>query len=58
MRWNRSIENKIAKASTMIANGADELRSGIGQGRASVATGAVGARLGRRPTEGVLRAVP
>ncbi|HZD17527.1 MAG TPA: DNA recombination protein RmuC [Actinomycetota bacterium] len=31
------LENKLAKAATMIANGADELRSGLGKARASVA---------------------
>jgi len=51
------LENKIAKASTMISNGADELRSGIGKARASITHGR------RRPgavdgAEGVLRAVP
>jgi len=51
------LENKIAKASTMISNGADELRSGIGKARASVTHGrrGPGAVDG---AEGVLRAVP
>jgi hypothetical protein len=33
------LENKIAKASTMIANGADEFRSQLGKARGSVARG-------------------
>ncbi len=51
------LENKLAKASTMIANGADELRSRIGKARASVTHG----RRGAEPiegAEGMLRAVP
>lgn len=51
------IENKIAKASTMVANGADELRSGLGKARASVARGRRGPAVAEGP-EGVLRAVP
>ncbi len=33
------VENKIAKAATMVTNGADDLRSGLGKARASVARG-------------------
>jgi hypothetical protein len=33
------LENKIAKAATMVSNGADDLRSGLGKARASVARG-------------------
>ena len=33
------IENKIAKAATMVSNGADDLRSSLGKARASVARG-------------------
>ena len=51
------LENKIAKASTMISNGADELRSGIGKARASVTHGRRGPA-SIDGAEGVLRAVP
>jgi len=51
------LENKIAKASTMISNGADELRSGIGKARASVTHGRRGPAA-IDGAEGVLRAVP
>jgi hypothetical protein len=34
-----TLENKIVKAATMIANGADELRSSLGKARGSVARG-------------------
>lgn len=53
------LENKIARAATMIGNAADELRSGLGKARGSVARGrsVVGAaELG--VAEGVLKAVP
>ena len=33
------LENKIAKAATMVSNGADDLRSGLGKARSSVARG-------------------
>jgi len=33
------LENKIARAATMISNGADEFRSSLGQARGSVARG-------------------
>lgn len=33
------VENKVARAATMLANGADELRSGLGKARGSVARG-------------------
>lgn len=50
------LENKIAKAGTMISNGSEEMRSSLGKARSSVARG-------RNPqvsehAEGVLRAVP
>jgi hypothetical protein len=49
------LENKIARAGTMVANGADDLRSSLGKARASVARS-------RNPQEGsseaMLRAVP
>jgi len=51
------LENKIAKASTMISNGADELRSGIGKARASVTHGRRGPA-SIDGAEGLLRAVP
>ncbi len=57
MAMESVIENKIAKASTMVANGADELRSGIGKARASVARGRRGPA-SVEANEGVLRAVP
>jgi len=51
------LENKIARAGTMVANGADEVRSALGKARASVARGRN--RPGAlEPVEGVLRAVP
>ncbi|HEY7660299.1 MAG TPA: DNA recombination protein RmuC [Actinomycetota bacterium] len=56
------LENKLAKAATMVANGADELRSGIGKARATVARGrrGVASREGESSPagDGVLRAVP
>lgn len=39
-----TLENKVAKAATMVANGADELRSHLGKARAVVATQTSGAR--------------
>src|SRR5919109_1362449 len=39
-----TLENKIVKAATMVANGADELRSCLGRARGSVARGRAAAR--------------
>jgi DNA recombination protein RmuC len=50
------LENKLARAGTMVANGADEVRSALGKARASVARGRVGSRTAE-PAEGMLRAV-
>jgi hypothetical protein len=53
------IENKIARAATMVANGADELRSGLGKARGSVARGRAVAPVADLPLEeGILKAVP
>jgi len=53
------IENKIARAATMVANGADELRSGLGKARGSVARGRAVAAVADLPlVEGILKAVP
>jgi DNA recombination protein RmuC len=56
------VENKIVKAATMAANGANELRSSLGKARGSVARGrAVAATVADaepRLAEGVLKAVP
>ncbi len=54
------LENKIARAATMIANGADEFRSQLGKARGSVARGrssAVEPLAETDLTEGVLQAV-
>ncbi|HET7237072.1 MAG TPA: DNA recombination protein RmuC [Actinomycetota bacterium] len=57
------LENKIARAGTMVANGADEVRSALGKARASVARGRSGpgalegAAAVLDPADGVLRAV-
>jgi DNA anti-recombination protein RmuC len=51
------LENKIAKAGTMISNGSEEMRSSLGKARASVARGRSADTLDD-PAEGVLRAVP
>jgi hypothetical protein len=51
------LENKIAKAGTMISNGAEEMRSSLGKARASVARGR-NPHVDAEPGEGVLRAVP
>jgi hypothetical protein len=40
------LENKVARAATMVANAADELRSGLGKARGSVARGRTGRRSG------------
>lgn len=51
-----AVENKVAKASAMLANGADELRSNLGKARGSVARGRTASR---SPEEDpVLRVVP
>jgi hypothetical protein len=53
-----TLENKLVKAATMVANGADELRSCLGKARGSVARGRVVARTGEPElAEGVLKAV-
>jgi hypothetical protein len=53
-----TLENKIVKAATMVANGADELRSGLGKARGSVARGRAVAPSNEPPLgEGVLKAV-
>jgi hypothetical protein len=57
------VENKIARATTMLTNGADELRSSVGKARGSLARGRVpssdGALFsGTEDGEGVLKAVP
>jgi len=56
------VENKIARATTMLANGADELRSSVGKARGSLARGRVSGGDARVPSEdgsveGVLKAV-
>lgn len=57
------LENKVAKAATMISNGADELRSSLGKARGSVergrpAQGRGGGQAAAGLVEGVLKAVP
>jgi RmuC family len=58
------VENKIARAATMLTNGADELRSSVGKARGSLARGRVssdGAAVLMDPEErsdGVLKVVP
>ena len=58
------VENKIARATTMLANGADELRSSVGKARGSLArrrVSADGAAALMDPVErsdGVLKVVP
>ena len=51
------LENKIAKAGTMISNGTEEMRSSLGKARASVARGR-NPQVDAEPGEGILRAVP
>ncbi len=54
------LENKFARAATMLANGADEMRSHIGKARGSVARGrsaSVDPAPGQGPTEPLLEAV-
>ena len=53
------LENKVARAATMIGNAADELRSGLGKARGSVARGRAVARPAEPElAEGILKAVP
>src|SRR3990172_1077880 len=49
------LENKIAKAGTMISNGTEEMRSSLGKARASVARGR-NPQVDAEPGEGILRA--
>ena len=54
------VENKVARAATMLSNGADELRSHLGKARGSLARARSGAAFDRPPTseEAGLRVVP
>jgi DNA recombination protein RmuC len=54
------LENKVARAATMLSNASDELRSGIGKARGSVARGRSPAAITLPPdlAPGVLEAVP
>jgi len=56
------LENKVARAATMVSNGVDELRSGLGKARGSIARGRTAAALDSEPelelVDGVLKAVP
>jgi hypothetical protein len=58
------LENKVARAATMLANGADEFRSHLGKARGSLARGrssdrgSVGAGDALAEPEGALRVVP
>jgi len=53
-----TLENKIVKAATMVANGADELRSSLGKARGSVARGRAVTRSDEPAlAEGALKAV-
>lgn len=56
------LENKVARAATMVANGVDEMRSGLGKARGSIARGRMAVPIDL-PSEtgsldGVLKAVP
>jgi hypothetical protein len=53
------VENKVARAATMIGNAADELRSGLGKARGSVARGRAVSAPAEVPelAEGILKAV-
>jgi hypothetical protein len=52
------LENKVARAATMLGNAADELRSNLGKARGSVARGrAVAPAAPAELAEGVLKAV-
>jgi DNA recombination protein RmuC len=52
------LENKIARAGRMVANGTDEVRSALGKARASVSRGRGGPGAVEPAEDGVLRAVP
>jgi len=54
------LENKLARAATMLSNGADEMRSQLGKGRGSLARGrpALVEPAERPPGEALLEAVP
>lgn len=52
------IENKVARAAAMVANAADELRSGLGKARGSVARGRAASPPVPELADGVLKAVP
>jgi DNA recombination protein RmuC len=52
------VENKVARAATMLSNGADELRSGLGKARGSVARGRVGTAALDDASEARLQVVP
>jgi len=57
------LENKVARAATMVSNGVDELRSGLGKARGSIARGRTAAAvIGAEPdlalVDEVLKAVP
>lgn len=52
------LENKVARAATMMANGADELRSSLGKARGSIARGqTAGAEERAEVADGLLEAV-
>ena len=53
------LENKVARAAAMVANAADELRSGLGKARGSVARGRAASRPAPPPelADGLLKAV-
>ena len=55
------LENKIARAATMISNGTDEFRSQLGMARGSLARGRIASPQPPRlpdSEEGILKAVP
>ena len=56
------LENKVARAATMVSNGVDELRSGLGKARGSIARGRTAASIDPEPelalVDEVLKAVP
>jgi DNA recombination protein RmuC len=56
------LENKVARAATMVSNGVDELRSGLGKARGSIARGRTAAAIESEPelalVDEVLKAVP
>jgi DNA recombination protein RmuC len=51
------LENKVARAATMVGNAADELRSGLGKARGSVARGRAASVPGPDEPEALLQAV-